>query len=87
LQVAAGSAANGTAPVAAGNLTVAAATASQLIAIGLAPGRVYDVYLVAADSPAGNLQSAVLNFTYVLELSISVVATAAVCCKQLLGGS
>lgn len=64
-QVAAGSSANASAPAAAGNLTVAAATANQLQATGLAPGRFYDVYLVAADSPVGNLQSAVLNFTYV----------------------
>jgi hypothetical protein len=65
LQVAAGTAANSTAPATAGNLTVAAAAATQLSATGLAPGRYYDVYLVAADSPAGNLQSSVLNFTYV----------------------
>jgi hypothetical protein len=44
---------------------VPAATASQLIATGLAPGRFYDVYLVAADTPAGNCQVTVLNFTYV----------------------
>jgi hypothetical protein len=65
MQVAAGATANGSAPAAAGNMTVPAATASQLTATGLAPGRFYDVYLVAADTPAGNRQVTVLNFTYV----------------------
>jgi hypothetical protein len=30
---------------------------------GLSPGSWYDIYLVAADDPAGNLQTSVTNIT------------------------
>lgn len=63
VQVAAGLAANSSVPVTAGTVTAAAATAILFQAAGLSPGQFYDVYLIAEDDPAENLQLTVTNIT------------------------
>jgi len=63
LQVAGGLAANSTQPVSAGKASAPFNTSVQLVAEGLSPGSLFDVYLVAADQPAGNLQTTVTNIT------------------------
>lgn len=63
VQVAAGMAANQTQPASAGKVSAAFNTSVLLIAEGLSPGSWYDIYLVAADDPAGNLQPRVTNIT------------------------
>lgn len=56
-------AANQTAPAAAGKVSATFNTSALLTAQGLSPGSWYDMYLVAADDPAGNLQPRVTNVT------------------------
>jgi hypothetical protein len=63
MQVAAGRAADGVAPVYGGNASAAASSVLSLQATGLLTGTLYDVYLVAEDSPARNRQPSVTNIT------------------------
>lgn len=63
LQVSTALAAANAPPVAAGHLPAARNTATLLQANGLEPGNWYDIYLVAADDPAGNLQTRATNIT------------------------
>jgi hypothetical protein len=63
LQVAGGLAAAGAQPVAAGHMLAMRNTPLLMQANSLSPGSWYDIYLVAADDPAGNLQTKVTNIT------------------------
>jgi hypothetical protein len=63
MQVAGGVAANNAQPVSAGKVSAAFNTSVLLVAAALFPGSWYDIYLVAADDPAGNLQTRVTNIT------------------------
>lgn len=63
MQVSGGLAANGTQPVTSSKASAAFNTSLLLTAEGLLPGSWYDIYLVAADDPAGNMQTRVTNIT------------------------
>lgn len=63
VQVAGGVAGNNSQPVSAGKASAAFNTSTMLVAEGLSPGSWYDIYMVAADDPAGNLQIRVTNIT------------------------
>jgi hypothetical protein len=60
-QVVASVGANDSQPASAGKASTAFNTSARLTAEDLSPGSWYDVYLVAADDPAGNLQPRVTN--------------------------
>lgn len=55
--------ANESQPASAGKASAAFNTSVLLTAEGLSPGNWYDIYLVAQDDPAGNLQPRVTNIT------------------------
>jgi hypothetical protein len=62
-QVASGVAANDSSPASAGSSPAGRNVFAVFAAEGLSAGTWYDVYLVARDAPAGNLQTRVTNIT------------------------